>query len=63
MKNTILVLHANLFQDANTVESALLKMADNPEVKHKFLSPATMSEKDWDRILVDILSVEKIIIL
>jgi hypothetical protein len=63
MKNTILVLHANLFQDANTVESALLIMADNSKVKHKSLSPETMSEKDWDKILVDILSVKKIIIL
>ena len=63
MKNTILVLHANLFKDANTVESALLKMADNPVVKHKSLSPTKMSEKDWDKVLVDILSVEKIIIL
>ena len=63
MKNTILALHANLFQDANTVESALLKMTDNTDVKHKSLSPATMSEKDWDKILVDILSVEKIITL
>ena len=63
MTNTILALHANLFQDAFTVESALLKMADNPKVKHKSLSPSTMSEKDWDKILVDILSVEKIITL
>ena len=63
MKNTILVLHANLFQDANTVESALLKMSDNIEVKHKTLLPATMSEEDWDRILEDILSVEKIVTL
>jgi hypothetical protein len=63
MTNTILALHANLFQDANTVESALEKMTDNPEVKHKFLTPATMSEKDWDQILVEILSVEKIITL
>tara|TARA_B110000116_G_scaffold98293_1_gene85561 strand:- start:201 stop:392 length:192 start_codon:yes stop_codon:yes gene_type:complete len=63
MKNNILALHANLFQDANTVESALLIMADNPKVKHKSLSPETMSEKDWDKILVDILSVKKIIIL
>ena len=63
MTNTILALHANLFQDAFTVESALLKMADNPKVKHKSLSPATMSENDWDKILIDILSVEKIITL
>ena len=63
MTNTILALHANLFQDANTVESALLQMTDNHEVKHKTLSPAKMSEKDWDNILVDILSVEKIITL
>ena len=63
MTNTILALHANLFQDANTVESALLIMANNPKVKHKSLSPETMSEKDWDKILVDILSVKKIIIL
>ncbi|MBC8219457.1 MAG: hypothetical protein H8E67_02685 [Proteobacteria bacterium] len=63
MTNTILALHANLFQDANTVESALEEMTDNPEVKHKSLTPATMSEKDWDQILVDILSVEKIITL
>ena len=63
MTNTILAIHANLFQDSNTVESALLKIADNPEVKYKSLSPATMSEKDWDKILVDILSVEKIITL
>ena len=63
MKNNILALHANLFQDANTVESALLIMADNSKVKHKSLSPETMSEKDWDKILVDILSVKKIIIL
>ena len=63
MTNTILALHTNLFQDANTVESALLKMANNPEVKYKSLSSATMSEKDWDNILVDILSVEKIITL
>ena len=63
MKNNILALHANLFQDANTVESALLLMANNPKVKHKSLSPETMSEKDWDKILVDILSVKKIIIL
>jgi len=62
MTNTILALHANLFQDANTVESAL-DMTDNPEVKHKSLTPATMSEKDWDQILVEILSVEKIITL
>ena len=61
MTNTILALHANLFQDANTVESALEKMTDNPEVKHKSLTPATMSEKDWDEILVEILSVGKII--
>ena len=46
MTNTILALHANLFQDANTVESALLKMSDNNDVKQKSLSPATMSEKD-----------------
>jgi hypothetical protein len=38
-------------------------MTDNPEVKHKSLTPATMSEKDWDQILVEILSVEKIITL
>jgi hypothetical protein len=38
-------------------------MADNPKVKHKSLSPETMSEKDWDKILVDILSVKKIIII
>jgi hypothetical protein len=38
-------------------------MADNSKVKHKSLSPETMSEKDWDKILVDILSVKKIIIL
>ena len=63
MTNTILALHANLFQDANTVESALLKITDNTDVKHKLLSPATMSEKDWDKTLVDILSVEKIITL
>ena len=63
MTNTILALHANLFQDAYTVESALLKMADNPEVKHKLLSPATMNENDWDKILADILSVEKVITL
>ena len=63
MTNTILALHANLFQDAFTVESALLKMADNPKVKHKSLSPATMSENDWDKILIDILSVEKVITL
>ena len=63
MTNTILALPANLFQDANTVESALEKMTDNPEVKHKSLTPATMSEKDWDQILVEILSVEKIITL
>ena len=63
MTNTILVLHANLFQDANTVESALLKMTDNTDVKHKSLSPTMMSEKDWDKILIDILSVEKIITL
>ena len=63
MSNTILALNANLFQDANTVESALLKISDNTEVKYKSLSPATMSEKDWDKILVDILSVEKIITL
>jgi hypothetical protein len=63
MTNTILALHANLFQDANTVESALEYMTDNPEVKHKSLTPATMSEKDWDQILVEILSVEKIITL
>ena len=61
MTNTILALHANLFKDANTVVSALLKMADNHEVKHKSLTPATMSDNDWDKILVDILSVEKII--
>ena len=63
MTNTILALHANLFQDANTVESALEIMTDNHEVKHKSLTPATMSEKDWDQILVEILSVEKIITL
>ena len=63
MTNTILALHANLFQDANTVESALEIMTDNPEVIHKSLTPATMSEKDWDQILVEILSVEKIITL
>ena len=63
MANTILALHANLFQDANTVESALLKMTYNPEVKHKSVSPATMNENDWDKILVEILSVEKIITL
>ena len=63
MKNTILALHANLFQDANTVESALLKITDNSEVKHKSLSPETMSEKEWDIILFDILSVKKIITL
>ena len=63
MKNTILALHANLFQDAETVESALLKMVDNPEVMNKLISPAKMSDNDWDKILFDILSVEKIIIL
>ena len=63
MTNTILALHANLFQDAITVESALEKMTGNPEVKYKSLTPATMSEKDWDEILVEILSVEKIITL
>jgi hypothetical protein len=63
MTNTILALHANLFQDAITVESALEKMTGNPEVKHKSLTPATMSEKDWDEILLEILSVEKIITL
>ena len=63
MTNTILALHANLFRDSKTIESALLKMTDNTDVKHKSLSPATMSEKDWDKILVDILSVVKIITL
>ena len=63
MKNTILALHANLFQDANTVESALLKIGDNPVVKHKSLSPETMNDNDWDKVLIDILSVKKIITL
>ena len=63
MTNTILALHANLFRDSKTIESALLKMTDNPKVKHKFVSPATMDENDWDKILIDILSVEKIITL
>ena len=63
MTNTILALHTDLFADAKTVESALGKMEENNEVKHKSLSPATMSEKDRDEILVEILSVEKIITL
>ena len=61
MTNTILALHTNLFADAKTIESALQIMGEHHEVKHKSLSPATMDEKDWDSILKEILSVEKII--
>ena len=61
MTNTILALHTNLFADAKTIESALQIMGENHKVKHKSLSPATMVEKDWDNILNEILSVEKII--
>ena len=61
MTNTVLVLHADLFADVETIESALQKMEEHHEVKHKSLSPATMSEMDWDQILNEVLSVEKII--
>ena len=61
MTNTILALHANLFADAKTIESALQIMEEHHKVIHISLSPAKMSEKDWDHILNEILSVEKII--
>ncbi|MBC8258259.1 MAG: hypothetical protein H8E38_04530 [SAR324 cluster bacterium] len=61
MSKTILAIKANLFPDGQTVEAALREMETNHEVRFETVIPETMDDQAWDKILSQILSVDKVI--
>ena len=54
----LVILETGLFADAETLNAAL---ATGPAGKTVTLQPATMTDADWDNVLEDILSADKVI--
>jgi len=63
MANYTLTVNTNLFPDSETVFEAVKKLEDDIPIKHLNLFPDKMVDEDWDKIIKEIISVEKLIII
>lgn len=61
-KNNLLVLDTGLFNDRQTLATALEGL-NLPESQWRTLSPQDMNESDWDDILTQVLSADSVISL
>ena len=60
---TILVLATGLFADAATINEALATLEACGRIVRRDVTPDTMNEAAWDRLLGDILGTDLIITL
>jgi len=60
---TLLVLEANLFPDAATLQSAFLKAPGKEKIQRSEVAPGKMDDAAWDRLLADILAAEIVLTL